>query len=114
MNFIKRWLLRISLRMLDSSIAIQYDKIDKSALEDWAYHSFDDKGWRSYFASEDLKILKELGNGKDRDQYMIFIGRRLQLLYLYDEMRRATENKKTRQMKKEVEAKKGDGKFKIS
>lgn len=91
-----RILIGLLLRLLDRTARIDYRKIDKQALEDWAYRSFDDKGWRSYFAYEDMRILKELSFGKDRDQYFILIGRRLQLLYLFDEMKKSVENKKSR------------------
>jgi len=100
----KRLLIRFVLRLLDSSFKIDYKKIDRKALEDWAWKSFDDKGWRSYVAHEDLKILKELSFGKDRDQYMLLIGRRLQLLYLFDEMKKAFENKKSEEEKRKSQA----------
>ena len=97
---IKRFLIRFALRLLDSSFKIDYKQIDKKALEDWAWRSFDDRGWRSYFAYEDMKILKEMSFGKDERNYMILVGRRLQLLYLFDEMKRAVENKKSAEEKK--------------
>ena len=90
------------LWLLDRSAKIDYRQIDKKAVEDWAYKSFDDKGWRSYMAYEDLRILKELSFGKDRDQYFILIGRRLQLLMIFDEMKRAFENKKSESEKKKA------------
>ena len=102
----KRIIIKILLRLLDASFSVDYKQIDKQALENWAFNSFDDRGWRSYFAYEDMKILKELSFGKDRDAYMILIGRRLQLLYLFDEMRKAVENKKTREEKRVAVAEK--------
>jgi len=100
----KRLIIGLLLRLLDSSAKIDYKQIDKKAVEDWAFYSFDNKGFRSYFAYEDLKILKELSFGKDRDAYMILVGRRLQLLYIFDEMKRAFENKKSAEEKKKSEA----------
>jgi hypothetical protein len=97
---IKRFIIATLMRMLDGSFPVDYKTIDKEALEKWAYRSFDDKGWRSYFGYEDLRILKELSFGKDVDTYHILIGRRLQLLYIYDEMRKAFENVKSREEKK--------------
>ena len=47
-----------------------------------------------------MKILKEMSFGKDERNYMILVGRRLQLLYLFDEMKRAVENKKSAEEKK--------------
>ena len=92
--------------MLDSSFVIDYKKIDAKALEDWAFRSFDDLGWRSYYAYNDLKILKTLGQGQEGMIYWINIGRRLQLLYLFDEMRKSVENKKSRKEKKQAEVEK--------
>ena len=53
-----------------------------------------------------MKILKEMSFGKDRDQYMVLIGRRLQLLYLFDEMKKAVENRKSAEEKRAAQAKK--------
>ena len=100
----KKIIRRMLLRLLDRSVRIDYKQIDKRAVEEWAYRSFDDKGWRSYFAYEDLRILKELSFGKSRDEYMVLVGRRLQLLYLFDEMNRAFENKKSAEEKKKAAA----------
>lgn len=100
MNYFKLKILGLLIRIYDRSLKIDYKQIDKKALEEWAWRSFDDRGWRSYLAYEDLKILKELSFGKDRDQYMILIGRRLQLLYLGDEMRKAVELKKSAEEKR--------------
>jgi len=104
----KRILIGLLLRLLDSSLKlhIDYKQIDKKAVEEWAFRSFDDRGWRSYFAYEDMKILKELSFGKERDQYFVLIGRRLQLLYIFDEMKRSFENKKSAEEKKEAQAEK--------
>ncbi|MEK9171884.1 MAG: hypothetical protein AAB782_01460 [Patescibacteria group bacterium] len=101
----KRFLTGLLLRLLDSSLKlyVDYRQIDKKAVEEWAFRSFDDKGWRSYFAYEDMKILKELSFGKDRDNYFILVGRRLQLLYLFDEMKKAFQNKKSAEEKKKAE-----------
>lgn len=92
------------IRILDNSLKIDYKQIDKKELEDWAWQSFDNRGFKSYLAYEDLKILKSMSFGKERDEYMILIGRRLQLLYLADEMRKAFELKKSAEEKKKLEA----------
>ena len=91
--------LSLLIRIYDSSLSIDYKKIDQKKLEDWCYRSFDDEGWKSYFAHADLKILKSLSFGKSRDEYFILIGQRLQLLYLFDEMRKVVEMKKSEKEK---------------
>ena len=97
---IKRFLIRFALRLLDSSFRVDYKQIDKKAVEDWAFRSFDDRGWRSYFAYEDMALLKSFGQGKEGLVYWMNIGRRIQLLYLFDEMKKAVENKKSAEEKK--------------
>lgn len=94
------------MRLLDSSFTVDYKKINKQAVEDWGFYSFDNVGWRSYFAYEDLKLLKTFGQGQEGMIYWINIGRRLQLLMLFDEMKKATQNKKSTQDKKLAEQKK--------
>jgi len=91
----RRILIGLLVRLLDRSSKIDYKQIDKKAVEDWAFRSFDDKGWRSYFAYEDLRILKEMSFGKGPWDYAVLVGRRLQLLYLFDEMKKAFANKKS-------------------
>mgnify|MGYP001581455158 CR=1 FL=1 len=91
----KRILIGLLLRLLDRSVKIDYKQIDKRAVEEWAWKSFYDRGFRSYFAYEDLKILKEMSFAKPERDYLILVGRRLQLLYLFDEMRKSFENKKS-------------------
>ena len=103
---IKRLLIGLLIRLLDSSAKIDYKQIDRKAVEDWAWQSFENKGFKSYLGYEDLRILKEMSFGKERDQYMILVGRRLQLLYLADEMRKAFENKRSEEEKKKSEQQK--------
>ena len=76
----KKLLIGLLLRLLDSSLKlrIDYKKIDRKALEDWAFRSYGDKGWLSYFGYEDLKIMKELTFGREGVSYWMLIGRRLQ------------------------------------
>lgn len=97
----KKVIIRFLLRLLD--VDIDYKKIDKKALEEWAFRSFDDKGWRTYFAYEDMKLLKSFGQGQEGMIYWINIGRRLQLLMIFDEMRKAVEMKKSAESKRQAE-----------
>ena len=105
MTKIKHLLLKICIRLLDSSIEIDYKQIDKRAVEEWAFRSFSDRGWRSYYAYETMKIFKELSLGHDTKRYFLLIGRRIALMNMFNEMRKASENIKTRQ-EKEAYAKK--------
>jgi len=97
---LRNLIIRILFRLLDRTLKIDYKKIDQKAYESWLFDSFDNKGWRSYFAYTDLKILKELSFGQPTEKYNMLIGRRLELLYLFDAMRRSFENRKSEKEKK--------------
>lgn len=99
---VKRILIQWLFRLLDSAMRITYVSIDEREAKRWLYNSFGDKGWESYFKYEDLRILKSLANGQEEKQYWLLVGRRLQLLYLYDEMRKAFELKKSEEEKANV------------
>jgi hypothetical protein len=101
---IKKYLISLLIRLLDSSMIVDYKKINMKAFEEWAYRSFDDAGWKSYFAYEELKILKTLGIPQPDYQYWMMIGKRQQLLHLADEMRKVVELKKSVEEKKRSEA----------
>lgn len=99
---IRKALIGLLIRLLGAEYKVDYRQIDRRATEEWAFSSFDDKGWRSYFAYEDIKMLKELGVPKPDYQYWMLIGRRMQLLYMFDEMRKAFENRKSASEKREA------------
>ena len=90
---ITNFLLRILFRLTDYAWGKKYDKIDVKAAHEWLERSFHDKGFRSYFAYEDMRILKSLGAGQPQDKYYELVGRRYQLLTLFDEMRKTVESK---------------------
>lgn len=108
---IKKKLVAWLLRLLDKSLVIDYTKIDnKKGFEDWAFRSVDDAGWRSYLAYEDLRLLKELGIPKHDFEYWMIMGKRIQLLSLADEMRKAFMLKKSAEEKRKAEAEKNNNK----
>ena len=97
-----RFFTGLLMRLLEKrlKLEIDYKQIDEKALGEWARKSFSDQGWRSYFGYEDLKILKQMSFGKGPWEYAVLVGRRLQLLYIFDEMKRAIENKKSEEEKR--------------
>lgn len=100
---IKKIIVGLLIRLLDSSLRINYKSIDKKAFEQWAFDSFKNKGFESYLAYEDLKIMKEMSFGKGPWDYALLCGRRLQLLYMADEMRKCAEFRKSEAEKKQAD-----------
>ena len=93
----RKFLIRLLFRLADYAYRLDYIAIDKKAVEQWLYESFQDKGFIDYFKLEDLKMLKTLAGGLDKEKYWLYVGRRLQLLYLYNDMRKSFELRKARQ-----------------
>lgn len=99
---IKRFLVRLLFRLLDSAYSVTYEGISREKAERWLYESFGDEGFESYFKYEDLKLLKDALNGQEDRGYWMLIGRRFQLLSMRDEARRAFENRKSKEEKDKV------------
>lgn len=95
----KRFLLRLLFKWADEAFKITYFSIDKKSIETWLFESFSSKGFTEYFKYEDLRLLKAIGQGQEGPAHWILIGRRLQLLSLYDDMRKSFELRKAAQQK---------------
>ena len=93
---IKRFFTRWLFKLLDGEIKLDYLKIDKAAMTRWLFESYEDKGFKHYFQYHDLKILKEMGFGVESHRYWMLVGRRLQLLSLYEDMKKSWDFEKKR------------------
>src|SRR3990167_1805143 len=96
---ILKMLIKILFFLLDLTMRLEYTKINKEAMVKWLYSSYKDPGLEAYFKIEDLRILKHLANGLENRDYWIYIGRRFQLLKIYDDCRREYELKTAKEQK---------------
>ena len=64
------------------------------------------KGFRDYWRKRDLQILKTLGLGLQKDQYQIYLGQRLEILRLLEQVDRAYKIKQNIIKKRQKEAEK--------
>ena len=92
---IKRFLIKILFRLVDSSESGDYRGIDKKAVKNWLFSCAGNKGFDGYFKYEDLSILKAALNGQEERMYWMLVGRRFQLLSLRDEVRKVYQNAKS-------------------
>lgn len=76
----KKLLISILFRLLSNPST--YAEIDEASLEKWLLWTYKDRGFREYFKKRDYQLLKAIGNGVSRDEYLILLGRRLELLSL--------------------------------
>ena len=87
-------------RAVDKAFPMDYTDIDRENIENWMFENYGKKGLEMYFRYEDLKILKGMGLGVSDREYWMMTGRRLQILYLMNEVRRTYENRKSREQKR--------------
>lgn len=80
MSIIKRILLNLCLRLLDDVTLTDTRTMKQKNIHTWCRLSYGDSGWRDYYAHETMRLLKELGMGRNREDYNRLVGQRLQLM----------------------------------
>lgn len=66
----------------------------KKNISEWCRLNYGHDGWRDYYAHETLRLLKEIGMGRDRDTYMRLVGQRLQLMKINTDIKQWGEKQK--------------------
>ncbi len=97
MQYFRRVLISLLVKLLDERVTpyADYKQIKPKAMKTWLWENFSNVGWRSYFAHQDLMILRSMSFAQSQDKYMQLVGRRLQLLYIFEAMKREDENRKS-------------------
>lgn len=88
---IKRRIVRFLIKLLEPSI--HYRDIDDTKIESWLADTAKDIRFHEYFRKRDLTLLKALGVGLDREQYVMKVGQRLELLQLLGSVNEAKKSK---------------------
>ena len=90
----KKLLTKILFRLLDENIS--YQNINEDKIEDWLASQHGAPGFVEYFKKRDLQILKTFGTLPEDKQYWILAGKRLELLRMAGQMKRAFEKNKNK------------------
>lgn len=100
---IRRLLINLLFRLMDRKIS--YMDINDKKIQDWLARTYNDMGWREYFRKRDLTLLKTMAVGVNREQYLILVGQRAELLNLLGKVDNANkvEIKKTAERIKQAE-----------
>ncbi len=77
---IKRFLIRWLFRLTISELRI--GEIDTKAVEQWLDAQGGDMRFIEYFRLRDITLLKTMGTCQEREEYLLSVGRRLELLTL--------------------------------
>ena len=100
---IRRLLINILFRLMDRKIS--YKDIDDKKIQDWLARTCNDMGWIEYFRKRDLTLLKTMAVGVNREQYLILVGQRAELLNLLGKVDHANkvELKKRAELQRQAE-----------
>jgi hypothetical protein len=87
---------------------ISFQDIDDKKIHNWLSRQFADDGFRDYFRKRDLTLLKTMGVGVNREQYLILVGQRAENLYLLGKVDEANKHvlKRKAEQEKAAEANK--------
>lgn len=103
--WLKKRILKLLFWLFDRVYQVDYLKIDKTAMANWLYDSYKEKGAMEYYRIRDYTLLKTMGMGLNDQLYWIHLGRRLELMTLFDEMRKVDQLRKLKQQRENKNAK---------
>ena len=83
----RQWIIKILFRLLNPNQNYQ-DINDKRILE-FLRFARRDRGFQEYYRKRSYQIIKTLASGLSRDNYLIWLGHRLELLNLLDQTEKA-------------------------
>ena len=76
---IKRILIKLLHWLLAKEYGIEYKHRDQTAIKNFLFRCYADRGATDYFGLEELKVLKNMARGLQQEQYWIEVGKRQQL-----------------------------------
>ena len=97
---IRETLLRILFKLLRTPQV--EGAVDKEKEQEMFWGIYSTREFRNYIARRDLTILQLLGEGVSREEYLIYLGRRIEIGILLREAKRSFEIvEKERELKRE-------------
>jgi len=101
---IKQFLIKLLFRFL--KIPTLERVISNNKMKEWIGGQYPLKAFQDYIVKRDLQILQLLGEGVPREDYLMYIGQRIELGMLLKEAKRNFEILEAKQKKKENESSK--------
>ena len=86
---IRKFLINLLFRLLDNNDT--YSGIDDERIEKWLGEQGKQAGFREYVRKRDLQLLKTFGTGLTGDTATLWIGQRLELFRLMNEVNKKVE-----------------------
>lgn len=102
---VKRILIKFLNWLLKKEFAIENLHRDQTAIKNWLFSCYGNRGAIDYFGLEELKILKNMARGLQQEQYWIEVGKRQQLSLIVQDFEKEYNLRAAAQAKAAVEAK---------
>ena len=102
-------MISLLIRLLERYVTWTYKEQKEDRRKEWLLEQFESEGFKDYFKWRDYALLKTLGQGLDQKDYLITVGRRLELLFLLGHMKEEYDKlEKERKKSKRIDAAKGN------
>jgi len=98
----KLFLIRILFRLL--RVPKTKGGVNAVQMREWLGLQYPVKGFRDYIESRDMAILQNMGEGADRENYLLLIGQRIELGRLLTEAKNNFNKAERERLKKKNES----------
>lgn len=88
----RKLIIKILFRLLN--LKQDYQDIQDKQIKHWLQKQKGDTGWHDYYRKRSWQIMKTLASGLERDNYLIWLGHRLELLNLLDQIEKSQRSEK--------------------
>lgn len=106
---IKRKLIQLLNWLLRKEFAVEYLHRDQTAIKNFLFRCYADRGAMDYFGLEELKVLKNMARGLQHEQYWIEVGKRQQLSLIVQDFEKEYNLRAAASAKAAAEAKRKVG-----
>ncbi|HOJ16488.1 MAG TPA: hypothetical protein PLC43_04880 [Caldisericia bacterium] len=84
----KKFFIKLLFKLIDRGPKTK-DEVKEKIIQQWLTDQFEDIRVREYINYRDTSILRQIGYGLSRDDYLIWVGRRLEVLDLLNSINNA-------------------------
>lgn len=105
----RRILIKFLNWLLQKEYGLEYKHRDQTAIKNWLFTCYNNRGAMDYLGLEEMKILKNMARGLQHEQYWIEVGKRQQLSLIVQDFEKEFQLRAAATAKAEAEAKRKAG-----
>lgn len=106
---IRRTLIKLLNWLLHKEFSVEYMHRDQTAIKNWLFTCYGNRGAMDYFGLEELKVLKNMARGLENQAYWIEVGKRQQLSLIVQDFEKEYNLRAAASAKAAAEAKRKGG-----